>query len=78
MTLNSLDWIFKLVIFLDLKDKVESQMAEDCRISPIAMKLVFNGAILGPDTKSISEIENLANNSIVTLLKVQNIEVKDG
>ena len=53
-------------------------MAEDCRISPIAMKLVFNGAILGPDTKPISEIENLANNSIVTLLKVQNIEVKDG
>jgi len=62
----------------DLKDKLESQMAENRRISPSAMKLVFNGALLGPDTKPISEIQNLANNSTVTLLKVQNIEVRNG
>ena len=53
-------------------------MAENRRISPSAMKLVFNGALLGPDTKTISEIQNLANNSTVTLLKVQNIEVRNG
>ena len=64
--------------FIDLKDKLESQMAENRRISPSAMKLVFNGALLGPDTKTISEIQNLANNSTVTLLKVQNIEVRNG
>ena len=53
-------------------------MAENRRISPSAMKPVFNGALLGPDTKPIAEIQNLANNSTVTLLKVQNIEVRNG
>ena len=42
-------------------------MAENRRISPSAMKLVFNGALLGPDTKPIAEIQNLANNSRATL-----------
>ena len=75
---NRIHWLFAYYFFQDLKDKLESQMAENRRISPSAMKLVFNGALLGPDTKPISEIQNLANNSTVTLLKVQNIEVRNG